>query len=545
MPLPIPEPRVLELQRIVTRTISTTATQDSTVRDKERSQQTSKTGTRKRHLANWDPSYPSENVDWYDEYIARHGPLSISWLQQPANELEKSKDKREVRGLGFKSNGDRNIVIAPLDDNSVCVWDLGRNDDVHDARSGRILARSKRGILMADASRGDFGNDPASPTAKATNPGVIECVSVDQVRNKAYFAVHNGLNEVDLETLQVISHENYGTTISALSDVSHPTPLTVGTGFRIHLHDPRRPHNAPSVQESDWLDIVTTLPILPTTSFQTWVDSSRSKGTVGRGSSGPLSILHQPLPDGTTDAINGDIYVAGRFPSILVYDRRKSVVKPHNTIYSGARLSALAPLAPISNLSTPQALLAAGEYNGKGSLELHSLPTSSDSIKSLTSEFKNRTSASSSKLLSVISQGTRLLFSDSNGMLKWVERDGFTLVQRWNINQPQIDAQQPPPPRRRGLFPDGSAPVMENGGDVARKILGTGLGAKDGILVWTGERVGVVEFRKNTRIGLKDEEEGEMSIEDKERFLYGETMRRALERQADEVRFVRGLGLGR
>lgn len=532
-PLPIPEPRVLELQRIVARSITSTTSRDSSIRDRN--------GTRRRQpLANWDPSYQSENVNWYEEYIARHAPLSISWLQQPVSNTGKSKDKREVRGLGLKNNGDRNVVVAPLDDGSICIWDIGRNDDVHDASSGRILARSKL-ILMANASRDDFGNNRSSE-GNVTNPSVVECVSIDRVRNKGYFAVQSGLNEVDLETLQVISYENYTTTISALSDVSYPTPLTVGTGLGIHLHDPRLSHNAPSVnQELGRLDSVTNLPIFSTPSPQVWNDSSRIKGTGGRGSSGPLSILHQPSPGDGSDAAKDDIYVAGRFPSILIYDRR-NYPKIRDSIWSGARISALALLAPVSGLSAPRALLAAGEYNGKGSLELH-LPTPNSTNPS-TSQFKNRTSASSSKLLSVISHGTRLLFSDSNGMLKWVERDGSTLVRRWNINQAQMDAPHHPHSRRRGIFSDDLTPAKENGGDVARKILGTGLGAKDGVVVWTGERIGVVESRKNPRGGEADDEE-EMSIEDKERFSYGETMRLALERQADEVRFVRGLGLGR
>lgn len=558
-PLPIPEPRVLELQRIVARSITGTARPDSDIRDEGTSQEIPTTGTRRRpSLANWHPSYQSENVDWYEEYIARHAPLSIGWLQQPAINIRNSRERLEIRGLGLTNNGDNNVVVAPLDDGSVCVWDIGQNNNVNDGQSGQILGRSKPGILTVTASGEGLGNPSTSSKAKATNPSIVECVSIDRPRNKAYFAVQNGLNEVDLETLQVISHEEYSVTITALSDVSYPTPLTVGTGLGIHLHDPRLSHNIPSgVQELDRLDTTAHILVHPNP-VQLMNDSFRSRGSDGCGSSGSLSILHQPPSDGINDSNNGEIYVAGRFPSILIYDRRKFTPKLFNTIYSGARLSTLASLAPIPGLSTPRGILAAGEYNGKGSLELYPVQNRSKSSNPSNPsnplnpsnpsspflfQFKNRTSASSSKVLSVVPHGTRLLFSDSNGMLKWVERDGSTLVRRWNINQPQTDASRLSQPRQRGIFADGSAPKLENGGDVARKILGTGLGAKDGIVVWTGEKVGVVEFRKNPRVGKIGDEESEMSLEDTERSLYGEMMTRALERQADEVRFVRGLGL--
>lgn len=81
---------------------------------------------------------------------------------------------------------------------------------------------------------------------------------------------------------------------------------------------------------------------------------------------------------------------------------------------------------------------------------------------------------------------------------------------------------------------------------MARKILRTGSGAIDEVIVWTGERLGVVGFRKEPRfwVEAQKEETKRMSADEEEVELYGERMRRALERQANEVHFVRGLGLG-
>ena len=544
-PVPIPEPRVFELQRIVARSIASTPRQDGSTRDSSGKQGSSKSSRRRRSVASWDPSYRSEKVNWYEEYIARHAPLSISWLQQPLTKTDESKEGCEIRGVGLKNNNDERIVVAPLTDGGVCLWDVGRNDDVLNAMNGRIMARSEPGILMSDVSqRSGTGKATGSPKGTVAGSGVIECVSIDGIRNKAYFAVQSVLNEVDLETLQLISHTKYPFTISALSQTSYPTPLTIGTTSGLHLYDPRVYHDSSAgSQESERLDTIATFP----SSLQLCNQLSKSQSpdrpliVEPLFQPGPLSILHQSSPDGMHDAISGDIYVAGRFPSILAYDRR-NFPKPCHIIHSGARLCALASLDPTPGLSNPKSLLACGEYNGKGSLEVYPIPSASNPEPSTTSYFKNRTSASSSKLLSVISHGTRLLFSDSNGMIKWVERDGSTLVRRWNINHPPINSPQPPALPRRGIFSDDSA---LNGGDVARKILRTGPGARDEIVVWTGERLGVVGFRKEPRFGLETQQEETkgMSADEEQGELYGERMRRALERQADEVRFVQGLGL--
>lgn len=70
------------------------------------------------------------------------------------------------------------------------------------------------------------------------------------------------------------------------------------------------------------------------------------------------------------------------------------------------------------------------------------------------------------------------------------------------------------------------------------------------MLLWTGEKIGVLGFKRKPRFAFDDElEEGQSAdgVESGEGFEerdYNRMMRRALERQANEVRFVRGLGLG-
>ena len=489
-------------------------------------------------MASWDPTYPDEKVDWYGEYIARHAPLSMTWLEQPFSEHNGSREKLEVRGLGILKDHDDSVVVAPLDDGSVCLWNIGREDATPKTQDGRIVTRSRPGLLSVDGPGGTVSQVSTKSRARMTSTGVVECVSVDRVRNKAYFAVQSGLNEVDLTTLQVSSHDRYPFPITALSEAVHPVPLTVGTSLSLHLHDPRLGNNggSPTSWISDRVD----------TNANVSQDRRYSMSDFHRLSSGdpsrtdyatlfhpsPLSILHLNL--------SSTIYVAGRFPSILHYDRRY-FPKLASTIHSGARLCSLA------SLPTPHhpSLAAAGEYNGKGSLELYPLESASNASPTIAQPIRNRTSTSRTKLLSLIPHGTRLLFSDGDGKLKWVERDGSTLVRQWNINTFDSSVTDSGS-ARSGIF---NANIDE--GDVALKLLPVGTGARSEVCVWTGEKVGVLGFKGTPRFSFgSNEKEGICtpdgssdgdSIDERD---FGRMMRRALERQADEVRFVRGLGLG-
>lgn len=141
-----------------------------------------------RILANWDPSYPNEKVQWYDEYIARNAPISTSWLQQPRNRESAEREYLEVRGMGIYTPAgatDATLVVAPLQDGSVCLWDISGTK----GRKGSIIARSKSGLLSVDPGPQKNTNK----RSKMINTGVTECISVDSNRNRAYFAVQSGM----------------------------------------------------------------------------------------------------------------------------------------------------------------------------------------------------------------------------------------------------------------------------------------------------------------------------------------------------------------
>ncbi|MDA4132452.1 MAG: hypothetical protein OK454_04910, partial [Thaumarchaeota archaeon] len=137
-------------------------------------------------MANWDPSYPTERVSWYNEYIQRQAPIQVNWLQQPQTQdgTRTELDHIEARGVAvyYPDGPGRSAVMAvsPLDDGSVCLWDISGCR----GRKGAIHAKSRPGLLFIDGPGGDNNR-----RSKRFDSGVTECVSVDSSRHRAFFAV--------------------------------------------------------------------------------------------------------------------------------------------------------------------------------------------------------------------------------------------------------------------------------------------------------------------------------------------------------------------
>lgn len=539
---------------------------------------------RARAVNQWDLSNKEEKVDWFSEYKSRYAPLSTDWLVDgPSSHLE-------IKGIASLDGSDK--VVGYLEDSSVCIWDLSQEPSKR--RKFRELGRSQPSALFSDA----------------VQPGeslVVDCVSTFPLQQKAFVAIGNVLNEVDLDTLKVVSHSKYAYPITALSQCSSPDlPLTVGTQWSLHILDPRVPVVPSSPSGHERVDEVPATPgsstallpdlfkdssLLPSTfgisepfasnpgpsRFAPGSPSSRPSHRLqnphwmayARVEPGPLSILHNA---------ENEILIGGRFPSILSYDRRY-FPRLQYVIHSSASLSALTsipypPAGASSDITSTSTLVACGEYRGCGSLELYSLPhvkpghktSGQESPNSTPSEeddldlnrsggqssphtlfsFKNRQDAARSKLLSVASHGTKIVFSDSEGGLKWVERDGRSIVRRWNINNYHTSSP--------GVSGVGVASAFVTGDQVARKIIplaeaDTERGRRgDGdLLIWTGEKIAVVT--SNPRLlnhdemvreieGGSDEEALREREERQKAEEYSKTMRRALERQADERRWM-------
>ena len=496
--------------------------------------QASSANTEGDHSLNWDAGGPSESIDWYAEYVSRCAPVRMNWLQP-----QRSSDAVtiEARGLGFLGNDQRGLhAVAPLDDGSLCLWSLGTGDakGAHDKRLGAICARSRPGLLAI---------------RRRCAPETVECVSVDHFQQKAFVAVGSTLQEVDLHTLQLTASAKYRSTITALSAADPGLPVTVGTRPGLYLHDSRlQTHTRTEDGAESRLDPSTA-------AFASLSPPPVSMTSIPLKSvvpipAGPHSLLHLPRTDqglGSPSSLGGDIYVAGRFPCILVYDRRY-LQRSRSTVHSGARLTSLASLPPdcqglgVSSRGPRHPrhdFVAAGEYNGKGSLEVYSLPgTRREALPN-----RNRTSAGRAALLSVAAHGTRLLAADGDGALRWFERDGFAPVRQWNINAPVRRPRAGGMSSRSGLEDGADSSQPEQSG-VARKLLPIGNSPRSSVLIWTGERVGLLSFgHADTLTDWEAIENGSRNSSTQEH-RYEEAMRRALKRQADEVRWVQGLGLG-
>lgn len=540
-------------------------------------------------LNNWDPSGIEEKVNWYQEFVQRHAPQQVSWFQDAGHEDDDDDPnglvRREATGAGilYGADGLASKLVAPLDDGSIKIWDA----DAHSSSLGRAVAKSETGLLSNRGPDLDRATRLAQSQAIMTDTGAVECVSIDSGRQKAFFAVQNTLNEVDLHTLQLVSRTPFPFPITALSEAHHSTPLTVGTNWTLHLHDTRKPPPSPS--HIELLNASASSP-----SFSR-LDTGDFGGHVSLSQPGALSIAHTPpgLGDG-----NGDIWVSGRFTSLLNFDRR-FFPRLRGTVHSGARISSLhllptpfipntlrlgAPYASPSLLHSARStggisLLAAGEYKGKGSLEAYSLSpapeyaiNSADSRTTRNSQacYLNRQTASASKLLSVCGQGTRIVFADGEGNVKWVERDASTPVRQFNINESTRT-----PACARGSGRDRVSPctfgttpaIEENNGDMVQRILPTlnpsllssppSTPSPDpgppNLLLWTTDgTLSLLGFgRKTTPLFdadvFQDALEQQVAGDEVDRKAaereYGVEMRRALEVQAREVRWLRGYGL--
>lgn len=366
------------------------------------------------------------------------------------------------------------------------------------------------------------------------------------------------LIEVDLNRLDVVSRESFEWSITTLSSIHAGVPLTVGTSLGIHLHDFRARASIPrdvverlDGRQWDELNI-----------FKSIFDPKPLPPYASLSQPTPSSIIHLPRP-GSEDLVSDDIYVSGRFSNILHYDRRKFPLIA-GSIYSGGLINSMTalphPFSTVdyevrhqgdlnaaqvaeSKLRDGRTLIAGGGYKAKGSLEIYGLSSTrhAEGRNMLQNScLKNRHTAASSTILYIANHGTKIVFSDGNGHLKWFERDGITECRRVKIGHSDADG-------KSTLF--GSMPAAD---DVARKIMstrtkhGTNRPNNDNILFWTGEKLGMVSFTTSPLYKEDDFEpqDAQTSADQRARQEYADRVRKALEQSADEVRFMGGLGVG-
>lgn len=367
--------------------------------------------------------------------------------------------------------------------------------------------------------------------------------------------------------MSVVGCESFPWSITALSPANATVPLTIATSLGIHLHDYRSRTSTPVdydervdgfgstgaqyFYEQGLRNLFTDVPLPPYAPL---------------AQPGSLSILHLQEPGSLAD-LSDDIYVAGRFTSILHYDRR---IFPSikDTIHSGGSLCSMTSSPyPFSGLCSERrrrgqmsvedvneskslrggrTLIACGEYSSKGTLEIYGLSPSPDlSGKMEIAGHQNRYTASGAKLLSVVNHGARIAVSDAQGYVKWFERDGFTEIRRCRIGHCEG-------PRPENFFSEDSGPLVFNRDDMARKILPTGpvrggSRANDNdLLFWTGDKLGAVGFANGPGTLPQDFfEAGEYEELDDEGSRYDEAVREALMHHAEETRWLGVLRSGR
>jgi len=411
-------------------------------------------------------NWPHKEIDWYSEYKFRHAPLTTRWLSCPGD---------EVKGLTSLTarNTHKHLLITPLDDGAISIWSPTNSTDI------REVARSKPGVLSTPPP-------PASRKSRVVELGDNAVASSEL--DRIYVASHSTLIELSLTTLQTISFTKFPFSISTLSsEVVLPHPLTVGTTLTLHLHDPRiaSANAAPST-------------VLP----QTFPENYTNHAPLFQPS--PLAILHHP---------NNSLYVAGRFPSILCYDRAMWP-RLQGTLYSGASLCSLAA-------DGIGGLIAGGNYNGRGTLESYNLAPAQDLPQQ-----KNRQSAAWGKILSVAKQGARVVSCDSEGGISWFEKDCRYVVRRKDVYEPEYQLEV-------GTL----TPELAYG--PARKVVVMEGGEGEGLGVWAGDRLGVLA---PSRKDSEDEEEGDgVLVESKEEILeneMAERMRMALHAHAHDLRIL-------
>ncbi|GAP88187.2 putative F-box domain-containing protein [Rosellinia necatrix] len=520
-------------------------------------------GTRKRNreysriAANWDPTFPGEKANWYHEYIQRNGPIITNWFERPQTPKGPADDTIDVRGVALYTPsvlGNETFAVSPLDDGSVCIWDVKGSR----SKKGSILSRSRPGLLWHAR-----GMPSVEISTRSIDRGIVECVSVDNQRHAAFFALGNNLVEVDLQSLAIVTTTPFERVIMTMSAANPAVPLTIGTFNGLYLHDHRIRHE-PREQERQIVQPVLLGGLDLSRIWEAWPPLPPYAALAQPG---PQYIHHMDCP-GHRGQLSDDIFVAGRFTSILHYDRRM-FPSIKGSLHSGGRLCSLASLPyPFSSVDSDQrrrlelteeqvtkskniaggrTLIACGGYNTKGSLEMYGLSAKPEDGSwthiSYDSTTKNRQTASSSKLLSVVNHGNRIAFSDGQGYVKWMERDGFTEVRRHKIGKVEKVT-------HRSLF--GAMPGSD---DIARKLLSTRTEAgnnnpnDDDILFWTGETLGLLSFSSRPSFYPEDFVDSQRTPEEvaagDEEQAYTERMRLVLERQADEARFVQNLGMPR
>ena len=423
-----------------------------------------------RFIASYDEMI---GIDWKAEYIARKADICVHWLEDPCGKTNgPTPDVKSVSPCNYGQS-----LITAFGDGSIGIYNIPNYFQRAKTKTVSLAARSKPSTLHKEDSPYEIGT-------------YTENISVDDFDHRTYVAWGSTVTGVDNVSLAQVSISKYIRPVTAMSSFRPRTSTTVATSSGLYLHDPRNRSDPRLVTD-----------------------------TISHGLPDILAILHRG---------SHTVHVAGRFPSIVTYDRR-FMSRVHSTIWTGARtVQSLAEVPP--SIQCPQgAILAAGACKGRkpAILELHPVDATSFTNDDIPSKYSPRIDLAapiSRSLLYAVPHGNRIVHSDVQGRLTWRERGRGTSSKVRHCEPAQPNSVQ-------------SATV--------RKIMLLGNDLHDpraDLALWdTDQAVCVAGFgarRFGEDFSEQEDHEGEI-----EATKYRDRMRKALQQNAEDIRFMTRLGL--
>ncbi|KAK9376928.1 uncharacterized protein V1513DRAFT_222618 [Lipomyces chichibuensis] len=278
-------------------------------------------------------------------------------------------EKRFILGSKSKQAYSHTQTVQPVNPVNECfnIYSM----DVLDASVGMVIGTADDCTVRIWDVRDTIRGTSFAQTRNTELDGVsISEVKVDKLGQRIWISADNVLQEWDSNTLQKISQTVFDKTISTISPNPSDVPQSVYVATQGCLH---------------YLDSRLPMSSVRSTSVPT-CDRLQPVAVPGY----PLCILASSFSPNT-------VSVAGRFPSVLTYDGR-NFPAILNSAYSGAH-----SLCAMSALPKNRGIVAAGEYNGRGTLEFYGniFSQSTDCNAHSAIRWVNRYTASRSSLLSL------------------------------------------------------------------------------------------------------------------------------------------------
>ncbi|KAK9326428.1 hypothetical protein V1517DRAFT_252142 [Lipomyces orientalis] len=326
----------------------------------------------------------ADSEDYITRYALLNAPFRIRGLRKSqkaiieyAEEYAASDRMSELCNYDYSTTQDEKQFVLPsksktANGNSQSLHHVGPvkelfniyGMDALDASVGMVIGTADDCTVRIWDLRDTVRGTSFAQTRNSELDGVSASdVKVDRRGGRLWISADNVLQEWDCTTLQKVSQTVVDKSISAVSPDPHAVPQSVYVATQDRL-----------------LCVDTRLSM----------GSSSGACQTAAVPGYPLSVLASSFSPRT-------ISVAGRFPSVLTYDTRKFPAIL-NSAYSGAH-----SLCALHAMPNNRGIVAAGEYNGRGTLEFYGnvFAQSTSWNTPAAARWVNRYTASRSSLLSL------------------------------------------------------------------------------------------------------------------------------------------------